>query len=846
MNPTATQRFRRITAALAVVWALFGLLLQISSLLFRSGEPHLPIAPSVVGGIAVVQWRSAAAAAMGVEVGDRLLSVDGRPFSVGVRRGQLSLELGRENRYWLESRSGHRFVVLLPPELPTEATRPVLQLLQLALLAVGCVYLVVGVGVWRLRPDRAEAWALLLFCSLVAAQIFSSWRLNSSGLLSLRSLVNLPLVGATFFHLFTTYPIEPPWLVRRRRIRSLPYAAAAALILLVLLDEPLGLPPAFIDVLPSTFTESLALASIGILLVERRRLGQGPLRGRADVMLFGAIASVLPIMLLLLAHLLLGASFPFHLAFLACGVFPLAVGYGIVRKQLFDIRLLARSSFVYGAATLAITGLYAFLITTAESVVNLLRLDTRSPWFSVTFLFFAVLAFNPLRDRLQSLVDRFFDRDHAAYRDAVREISEAMVSTLSTHEVVDRMLLALTETMGVERAAVLLFDPDHRMLRPVALRGEWEEEASELRVSAEHPIWTQLSERRMELSRLDFDDETDVEKREICRDLFDTMEIELLVPIFFSAELLGALAVGRKLTGERLVAEDRELLRTLANQSAIAIENSKAYDEIAELNATLETRVEERTRELRETQEQLVQSEKMASLGQLVAGVAHELNNPIGFVHANLKLLDEYICKLVSAQQDGGDTERLRQAIEKLLARSREGTQRVKQIVLDLRTFSRMDQAELQEVDLHQEIDRTLSLMDPRIKDGIRVVKDYETLPRVRCYVGQLNQVFLNLLMNACDALGRRGTIRIETRAEAGGVVLRFSDDGPGIPAEIQRRIFDPFFTTKPVGQGTGLGLSLSHGIVERHGGHINVASEVGRGTTFSVHLPLDATPQVA
>jgi signal transduction histidine kinase len=307
-------------------------------------------------------------------------------------------------------------------------------------------------------------------------------------------------------------------------------------------------------------------------------------------------------------------------------------------------------------------------------------------------------------------------------------------------------------------------------------------------------------------------------------------------------DLLGVVAVGRKLSGERLGADDRQFLRTLANNSAIAFENAKSYDEIAQLNETLEARVEERTRELRETQNQLMQSEKLKSLGQLVAGVAHELNNPIGFVHANLKLLDEFVPKLEQTE-NGEEKEKIRAAINKLLSRSREGTDRVKHIVMDLRSFSRMDQAELQDVDLHHEIDRTLALMEPRLKGAIRVEREYGDLPEVRCYPGQLNQVFLNLLMNACDVLEAGGTITIRTQRSGPGVRLEFHDDGPGIPADVQSRLFDPFFTTKPVGQGTGLGLSLAHDSIDRHGGRIRVESELGQGTRFIIDLPLDATP---
>jgi signal transduction histidine kinase len=346
--------------------------------------------------------------------------------------------------------------------------------------------------------------------------------------------------------------------------------------------------------------------------------------------------------------------------------------------------------------------------------------------------------------------------------------------------------------------------------------------------------------RREELSRLDFDDEPDPEVRDACRDVFDTLEVELLVPILFGVDLLGVIGVGRKLSGDRLGVDDRQLLRTLANQSSIAIENAKAFDEIAKLNETLEARVEERTHELQKTQEQLLQSEKMRSLGQLVAGVAHEINNPIGFVHANLQLLQEYMERWLRARERGEDAQALQEAIAKLLARSREGTERVKKIVQDLRTFSRMDSAEVSEADLNEEIERTLTLMEPRFKDGIAVIRDFDVaLPRVRCLAGQLNQVFMNLLMNSCDALEGRGTIKLRSRRIKSGVRLEFADDGPGIPADVQSRIFEPFFTTKPVGQGTGLGLSLSHGIIERHGGRMLVSSTQGEGATFIIELPL-------
>jgi len=273
-------------------------------------------------------------------------------------------------------------------------------------------------------------------------------------------------------------------------------------------------------------------------------------------------------------------------------------------------------------------------------------------------------------------------------------------------------------------------------------------------------------------------------------------------------------------------------------------------------------------RKLEEAHNQLLQSEKLASIGQLAAGVAHEINNPIGFVNSNLGTLAEYVDSLlavlaayeiecprcvspevqqrIDAVRAAAEIDYLRKDIGLLLAESREGLARVKRIVQDLKDFSRVDAGDWEWADLHRGLDSTLNVVNNEIKYKADLVKEYGRLPQVECLASQLNQVFMNLVVNAAHAIAERGTITIRTGTlDDAWVWIEIADTGSGISPENMKRIFDPFFTTKSVGQGTGLGLSLSYGIVRKHGGRLEVASEPGVGTTFKVILPVRAAREL-
>ncbi len=284
--------------------------------------------------------------------------------------------------------------------------------------------------------------------------------------------------------------------------------------------------------------------------------------------------------------------------------------------------------------------------------------------------------------------------------------------------------------------------------------------------------------------------------------------------------------------------------------------------EILQANERLAAEINER----KQLESQLIQSEKLASIGQLAAGIAHEINNPMGFIISNFSTLETYLdglFKVLSAyeglQDSAGSPEfsarlnalceqvelaYVKEEIPALMKESNDGLIRVRKIVQDLRDFSRVDTLQAWEwADIHQGIDSTLNIISNEIKYAADVTKEFGCLPKIQCLPSQLNQVFMNLLLNAAHATGeKKGQITIRTGAQGEQVWIDVGDDGCGIAADVLPRIFDPFFTTKPVGKGSGLGLSVSYGIVKRHNGSIEVQTEVGRGTRFRVLLPITHT----
>lgn len=454
------------------------------------------------------------------------------------------------------------------------------------------------------------------------------------------------------------------------------------------------------------------------------------------------------------------------------------------------------------------------------------------------------------------------------------ELSGVVNATLDPEKIYEQTLQRLVHGMGYKSTYLYLVDHQRRTIRGHKMAGgelgsNVQFEGVEFPLNAETSVAAKVATTGLPVIVNDVDNAREPVHLATARSL--NVRSFVAVPLRVKERVFGVLNAVSSDTN-RFSEGDVELLSAVANHVALAIDKAESFQTIEDLSRDLEDKVRVRTEQLRTaneelraayrdlqmTQMQLIQREKMASVGQLVAGVAHELNNPIGFVFSNITTLEDFVKRLrsmletyrtvplpeadqvrVQADWDALKVDYALKYLDSMIQGIREGAERTRKIVRDLRVFARGHDEVWQAADLHEELESSLTLLNHLLKDRVVVHRKFGELPSVECIRSQIDQVFLNLLANAAQAIKGDGAITIDTCCEDGFAVVTISDTGPGIPVDVIGRIFDPFFTTKPVGEGSGLGLSISYEIVKKHHGEIQAATPPGGGATFTVRIPL-------
>jgi two-component system NtrC family sensor kinase len=801
------------------------------------------------------------------------------------------------------------------------------------------LYLFIGLFIFVRRWNAPRAIHFYVFClvSFVLYSFHYSGKLNSfDWIIYWGNVVALLLQPALFVHFALVFP--------ERRGTLWPKLVAVYSLPAMLLTLHAFIATGTLEFLPSISTQhwldqvelaylgAYFLVAAGIFLASYFRAPSGVLRQQLKWVTGGTFAGIIPFLCFYIFPFFFGAVPPTWMkaSVLSLALIPLCFGYAIIRYRLMDVDIIFKRGLSYTFATGAVVGIYFAIIALIGELFHRPGLST-GPAGGVIAIVVAAFLIEPLREGVQTRLDRFFYRDRLDYRRTLIEFGRTLTNEVRLEPLVGSVLDRVSQTLLVDRLAIFLEDaanPGSFLLsRSMGLHPEGPLDLSFL--TPQNPA--------LERGCLFFESArsaTDVAPS--VRRTLEELDLNYFIACRFRERIVAVLGLGKTVDGDYLSSDDLELLSTIAGYVAIAIENARLYQSLEQkavqierlkdfseniveslnigvVTVDLEDRIEswnpqiedllaiprldalghnlrdvlpadlvteisslassdrvsgiykfrlntragrhvvinasiaplvgksgarlgrlilldDITQRVRQ-EEQLVQTEKLTSLGLLAAGVAHEVNTPLAVISNYIQML---------AKQIPADDPR-----QKTIERIVKQTFRASEIVNNLLNFSRTGAAEFVEVDIHAVLEETLTLVQHPLKTAqVNVIKNYTgALPPVLGSITRLQQVFLNLFMNARDSMPQGGMLEVRTGAHNGSVEIEVTDTGSGISPEHLQRIFDPFFTTKPTGRGTGLGLSVSYGIIKEHAGKVDVRSTPGKGTSFRLEFPVARKP---